>query len=429
MSIILVQYKIINKEELWILIFLFLLKIFYLITGKQNLKLIPLRDYWEQNMKKYKVNDTYFSNIDTADKAYFLGFLYADGYNNVSRHEVKIRLSIQDEELLIKLRDILYPNRDRPLYYQRRNDRQYCELYICNTNISNDLNRHGCVRAKTFNISFPYFIDGNFYSHFIRGVFDGDGSICLSQFKNGQHKTSFSITGYRPFINEINKILSDSCNVHENKLTSYKGKDERIASLAFTGCRQCIKIREYLYQDANIYMLRKYEKFQKLGTDEWRTYQNFKVNLYERTIKTSEVFNDPKELIETNFLLCSKCQQKLRLSNKIYDNDKIIYCSKCYNKTFSSHKRTKNNCIIIKNDIAILQIKEYQIYFDVEDINVVNTYTWHIENGRVVSKNRNHKCTYLNRLILNAIDGESVAFADGDCFNMRKSNLIKRNHR
>ena len=217
--------------------------------------------------------------------------------------------------------------------------------------------------------------------------------------------------------------------MYENKLTSYKGKDERIASLAFTGCHQCIKIREYLYQDANIYMLRKYEKFQKLGTDEWRTYQNFKVNLYERTIKTSEVFNDPKELIETNFLLCSKCQQKLRLSNKIYDNDKIIYCSKCYNKTFSSHKRTKNNCIIIKNDIAILQIKEYQIYFDVEDIDVVNTYTWHIENGRVVSRNRNHKCTYLNRLILNAIDVESVAFADGNCFNMRKSNLIKRNHR
>ena len=381
-------------------------------------------------MQKYQVNDAYFSNIDTAEKAYFLGFLYADGYNNVDRHEVKIRLAIQDEELLIKFRDIIYPNHDRPLYYRQMNDRQYCELCICNMNIANDLERHGCTKAKTFNISFPHFIDKQFYSHFIRGVFDGDGSICLSKLKNGEHKTSFSIIGYRPFINEINKILSDSCDVKENKLISYKGKDERIASLVFTGCNQCLRIREYLYQDAEIYMFRKHEKFQKLGTDEWRTYQNVKINLYERTIKTSEIFNDPKELIETSFLLCSECQRKLGLSNKIYDQDKIIYCSKCYNKTFPHHTRVKDNRIIIENDIAILQIKEHQIYFDAEDIDVVNRYTWHIENGRVVSRiKRNHQCVYLNRLILNAIDGESIAFADGDCFNMRKSNLIKRNHR
>lgn len=58
--------------------------------------------------RKYILNQNFFDDIDTEEKAYWLGFLYADGYNNEKRKEVKIRLAIKDEEHLLKLRDTLY---------------------------------------------------------------------------------------------------------------------------------------------------------------------------------------------------------------------------------------------------------------------------------------------------------------------------------
>ena len=379
---------------------------------------------------KWEINENYFDDINTAEKAYFLGFLYADGYNNVKKHEIKIRLSIQDEELLIKFRDILYPNQDRPLQYSVRNgNHSYCELYVSNKRLSDSLVKHGCIQAKTFQVAFPYFISKSLYRHFIRGVFDGDGSICLSVLKSGEHKTCFSIIGYRPFIADINKVIAMECDLNENKLISYKGKDERIATLAFTGCRQCIRIREYLYQDANLFMKRKYEKFNKLGTDEWKTYQNYKINLHDRTIKLGDSFN-PNEHTETDRLMCCNCFKTLSYKNKIYDINKQIYCSQCYNDLFSVSQKIKENDITISQDVAILKIKEYNVYFDIEDIGIVNQYKWHIENGRVISRTRKpKKCIYLNRLLMNATEGQSIAFIDGNHFNMRKSNLDKREHR
>ncbi len=288
-------------------------------------------------------------------------------------------------------------------------------MYIYNKNISYDLSKHGCRQAKTFSVAFPYFIDEKYYNHFIRGVFDGDGSICLTTLKTGEHKTMFSIVGFRPFMKEINNIIAKECGLNINQLISYKGKDERIATVGFTGCRQCIKIRDYLYNNATIYLERKHNTFMKLGTDEWRTYQNFNKMKYNN------------EVID----LCCKCNKDLLRKNKIYE-DAIgnKYCYLCYIKSLpNSQKKTDNN-IICKNNISVLKIKNQMIYFDTEDLEKVNQYKWHIENGRVVSRQKKpKKCFYMNRIIVGAKDGESVKFTDGNCFNMRKNNLEKRKHR
>lgn len=38
-------------------------------------------------MKKYTVNENYFENLNSPEKAYVLGFLYADGCNHINDHK------------------------------------------------------------------------------------------------------------------------------------------------------------------------------------------------------------------------------------------------------------------------------------------------------------------------------------------------------
>ena len=62
----------------------------------QNLKRwgVPLKTKTELR-QKYTIDDTVFEEIDTPEKAYWLGFLFADGYN--SGKDVKLILHINDK--------------------------------------------------------------------------------------------------------------------------------------------------------------------------------------------------------------------------------------------------------------------------------------------------------------------------------------------
>lgn len=344
--------------------------------------------------QKYNLQKDFFDVIDTEDKAYWLGFLYADGCNMPHRREIKLRLAIKDEAHLLKLRNALYPDRDRPLYYQKRHDgygyHESCELYISNTHMSKSLEKLGCIANKTFQALFPFeAMPETLYHHFIRGVFDGDGSISLSTLKSGEHKTMFSIIGNRPFMAEINHIMAQACELGENQLIAYKGKDERIATLSWSGCRQCIKIREYLYQDATIYLERKWEKFQKLGTDEWRTYNNMR-----------------KPQIETP----------------------------PYNPHQRRGRSGHNTLLPLSDTTSALVIKDQYALVDTADIAKIDQYTWHIENGRVVTAQRvlgQNKTTvmYLSRIVTDALPGQSVKHIDNNPLNCCRNNLKVRNHR
>ena len=65
--------------------------------------------------RKYNIDETFFDVIDTEEKAYFLGFLYADGYNNTDRNSVALSLNEDDKEILEKFNNLLQSN--KPLQY------------------------------------------------------------------------------------------------------------------------------------------------------------------------------------------------------------------------------------------------------------------------------------------------------------------------
>lgn len=229
------------------------------LIKKYNIKTRSVSD----RHRKFNIDENYFDVIDTEEKAYFLGFLYADGHNNIKKHTVNLR--IMDEEIIRKLNNLISNDN---IIWQYKVGKNICyTLSICSKHMSEILSKYGCGKNKTFNCFFPEnIISDNLLNHFMRGYFDGDGSIYNYIIKRNNNKIShavgFSVIGAYNLINKYLDILVNNCNISKAKL-QYKNKnDKRVCSFLYSGRNQIITIYKYLYKDANIFMQRKYEKFQ-----------------------------------------------------------------------------------------------------------------------------------------------------------------------
>jgi len=200
--------------------------------------------------RKYLINSEYFESIDNEKKAYWLGFLMADGYNSGKF----VRLDIQDSDHLEKLRDEIFINRDMPIRKKMsQTNKVVYYLTIQSEKIVSDLNKLGIVRNKSFLTEYPK-IPQQFDKEFIRGLFDGDG--CLTYSMDGKYRRyTFSIVGSHKLMNSVKEKLS-LLNVH----IGFR-KTRSIYEIHIRGNKQIIKILEYLYTDSFIFLERKYQKY------------------------------------------------------------------------------------------------------------------------------------------------------------------------
>lgn len=208
-------------------------------------------------LRKYTINETYFDNIDTPNKAYFLGFLYADGYISRDNHTINMTLQKEDTYILQKFLDEISP--DKKLQYIKSQDK--FRLVICSKYMCDSLEKAGCYQAKTFTLKFPN-LEQKMYSHFIRGYFDGDGSLYLNTFsKTTQVQLDF--VGANDFIiglhNYILTIFDINCKV---RIANTKNTIKNVYRLRYGGRLNSVKILSYLYDDkGDFFLTRKYEKF------------------------------------------------------------------------------------------------------------------------------------------------------------------------
>ena len=216
--------------------------------------------------RKYPINEYFFDEINTEDKAYVLGLLYADGCNQTERNLVAISLKESDKDVLEKITELIQP--DKPLrYYTTANSRKkegfensqnQWRLTINNKHISQRLVELGCGKAKTHNLTFPTEeqVPSHLIRHFIRGYFDGDGSV------SGDKQKQFCFVGTIDFLLPLQQILMRELGFSESKLDQrHKNIDNNIRSLRYCGINQCIKFRDWLYKDATIFIKRKKEIF------------------------------------------------------------------------------------------------------------------------------------------------------------------------
>lgn len=223
---------------------------------------VPIRNLSDSHYV-FKFDKTFFKKIDSEEKAYWLGFIYADG--NVHKNRFQICLHPQDESHLVKLKQALKSESTI------KNDRKYKRFGISNVELANDLLNLGCMPQKTFKIKFPTEdqVPRYLIRHFMRGYFDGDGCITYSKKKNTNNliKWKFEVISCLDFITEYKNILISQTQIETFCLVREKRREKPIYILnigAQTNLR-LNKLYDFLYSNANIYLERKRNKFIELN--------------------------------------------------------------------------------------------------------------------------------------------------------------------
>lgn len=208
---------------------------------------------------KVRCDETVFDSIDSEEKAYWLGFLYADGNISSTGNRLEVRLSIKDLEHLEKFRAFLKLTTE--IRTGICDGFGYCHLFIRNKHMWNTLDNLGCHPRKSLILTFPPLdiFNGDkktLVLSFIRGYVDGDG--CLSIYKeNNTIRTILSLVGTEEFLKTVNKIFKNKGYLKNKSTPNYENK---AFQLRFSNVVSR-KIARYLYQDANIYLERKYNKY------------------------------------------------------------------------------------------------------------------------------------------------------------------------
>lgn len=215
---------------------------------------ITRRSFHDAGMK-YPYDEYFFDIIDTEEKAYFLGLLYADGYNN--EKENAVTLTLTDYELVDRFKKALQSK--HPIH-ELGNSTGYIgkkcySLKIIGKHISSTLANKGCYQGKTLNLQFPNenILPSHLIHHFIRGYFDGDG--CIHIRKQGNNKV-VHICGTEQFCTEMAKHSPVKSFVNQR----HKAK---IWFLGIYKMKNVQGFRDWLYKDATISLERKKTLFFK----------------------------------------------------------------------------------------------------------------------------------------------------------------------
>lgn len=207
-----------------------------------------------------KFNEHIFDEIDTEEKAYWLGFIFADGYigSTPVREDKK---SIYNFELSLQVSDSLHLKKFKQFISYEKEiivDSFRCRIMFANKHFWTTLNNYGCTPKKSLTLEFPdisIFKDSSLIRHFIRGYFDGDG--CFSRHINHASVIpNISLIGTKSFIDSILHYSQiDGITYHD------KRHNENTISLRYNK-NESIQFINYLYLNSTIYLDRKYKLFE-----------------------------------------------------------------------------------------------------------------------------------------------------------------------
>ena len=225
----------------------------------------------------FDIDESFFEKIDTEEKAYILGFLSADGYITSKNYTISFKISDKDSEILYKFKkalkteaEVKYFSNGRGSFVPKDRETKNACLAIKNKKMWEDLVNLGITPRKTEELTFPKeAIPEHLLHHYIRGFFDGDGSVYEMNISKPKWKDEgrriyksigISIIGKRDFLEDIGNIIG----VRKTNGDPPIYKTKMMHQLQYSGFTRCKQVYDFLYKDATIYLERKKNKFDEI---------------------------------------------------------------------------------------------------------------------------------------------------------------------
>lgn len=196
---------------------------------------------------------TYFDIIDSHEKAYFLGFMYADGYISESPYgcSIGIGLQLQDKYILERLKLNLNVSNKIGIY------KNSCKISVTCLHLLETLKVLGLQFDKSHKDYLIPNISSEFLNSFILGYFDGDGCITIKS-------TGYSVTSIccnsKMFLEDVKTVLELNQIACRPIASEHRGNNS-IYVLYISKRENQLKFKDFIYKDSPIYLYRKYNKF------------------------------------------------------------------------------------------------------------------------------------------------------------------------
>lgn len=230
---------------------------------RNNLTIIKANN---EQRKRIPINKDFFSIIDSEIKAYLLGWVMSDGFISKRKESSKsfrfgIKLQDKDIEILNLFRENISPK--AKLYKEEfifnNKETKSLKLEITSNKLVNDLISLGVTFNKTFNGEIIPNIDKLLIRHFVRGFFDGDGSISIGK---GNKSSIYICSINLLFIKSLYSILEKE-DILTSIYTELRGKNKTMYKL---GIRSRVAFFNYMYKDHKYSLKRKFDKFNQVNT-------------------------------------------------------------------------------------------------------------------------------------------------------------------
>lgn len=225
----------------------------------------------ELNKRKYKIKFDWLDEINTEEKAYWYGFMLADGNVHNTLNSFKIVAHNKDLYILKRFGELIFDG-DYPLY----EDDPYSTLNITCKKMAHRLNELGCMPNKGFQCKFPDWLNLDLRRHCIRGLIDGDGCIYKNEDKN---RFIVILTGNCFICKSVAEILKEQGIFNPSFQKIESKNSENGMELRINSRYDVYKTLNYIYKDSTIHLTRKYDKyldFLKMHGEQCQQYDDIK---------------------------------------------------------------------------------------------------------------------------------------------------------
>lgn len=197
----------------------------YDVSNNTIKRLLDKHNIKSRGNRKHFYKEDIFKKIDTAEKAYWIGFITADGYINEKKHFMRIKLQERDKNHLNKF--VKFIKGDKGMikyeYHNITGNKQYY-VEVNGKDFINSLVSLGIRQGKSTNEQWCKQVPEKYLKDYIRGIIDGDGCIDVK-------RKNFDISCSKTILQPIQDFLIENYGTTKTKIYNHYNTNRMYVSV------------------------------------------------------------------------------------------------------------------------------------------------------------------------------------------------------